>query len=115
MVSGPWGDLPLKALGDGYKATFAWVADLMGWAIFLEHDVPSSDNINGIVLIDEIDQHLHPVWQRRIVKRLYKHFPNIQFIATTHSPIVALGTTDLNDNVCKVFSVYFDDEESASQ
>jgi predicted ATP-binding protein involved in virulence len=42
----------------------------------------------GVVLIDEIDLHLHPKWQRRIVGDLLAAFPNIQFIATTHSPFV---------------------------
>jgi predicted ATP-binding protein involved in virulence len=41
---------------------------------------------NGIVLIDELDLHLHPRWQRSIVGHLQKTFPNLQFIATTHSP-----------------------------
>jgi predicted ATP-binding protein involved in virulence len=45
-------------------------------------------NSKGVVLIDEIDQHLHPRWQRRIVGDLKRVFPNIQFIATTHSPFI---------------------------
>ncbi|MEL6942049.1 MAG: AAA family ATPase, partial [Bacteroidota bacterium] len=48
----------------------------------------------GIVLIDEIDLHLHPRWQRRIIPALRKTFPNIQFIVTTHSPQVLSTTTE---------------------
>jgi len=51
----------------------------------------------GIVIIDEIDLHLHPQWQRRIIPQLRKTFPNIQFIVTTHSPLV-LESLDL-DNI----------------
>jgi predicted ATP-binding protein involved in virulence len=43
---------------------------------------------NGVVMIDEIDAHLHPTWQRQIGFWLIKHFPRIQFIVTTHSPLV---------------------------
>jgi hypothetical protein len=43
---------------------------------------------SGIILIDEIDAHLHPEWQRKIGFWLKRHFPNIQFIVTTHSPII---------------------------
>ena len=49
---------------------------------------------NGIVLIDEIDLHLHPKWQRTIVGRLTETFPNIQFIVSTHSPIIISGALD---------------------
>lgn len=48
----------------------------------------------AIVLIDEIDAHLHPTWQRRMVPLLRKHFPNIQFIVTAHSSLVVAGCLD---------------------
>ena len=53
------------------------------------------NNLSGIFIIDEIEQHLHPKWQRRILKILSEQFPNIQFIATTHTPICVLGLNDL--------------------
>ena len=49
---------------------------------------PSKIIVPGVVLIDEIDAHLHPTWQRRIGFWFRKHFPNIQFIVTTHSPLI---------------------------
>ena len=55
----------------------------------------SINNPSGIFIIDEIEQHLHPKWQRRILKILSDQFPNIQFIATTHTPICVLGLNDL--------------------
>lgn len=49
----------------------------------------------GIVLIDEADLHLHPSWQRRFLKDLSNTFPNIHFITTTHSPLIAMGAADI--------------------
>jgi len=48
----------------------------------------AANKTNGVVLIDEIDLHLHPKWQRRVVSDLQNAFPNLQFIATTHSPFI---------------------------
>ena len=52
---------------------------------------------NGIVLIDEVDMHLHPTWQRTLVARLTKTFPHCQFVLTTHSPLVISEDLDVND------------------
>lgn len=49
----------------------------------------------GIVLIDEVDLHLHPLWQRIILKQLNHTFPNIQFIVSTHSPIIVVGASNI--------------------
>jgi AAA domain, putative AbiEii toxin, Type IV TA system len=92
-ISGEWGDfVPTGAIGDGYQATLAWVADMLGWSFLFQ---PSSLAVSGVVLIDEIEKHLHPRWQRQIVKQLRDQFPSVQFIATTHSPICAGGLADL--------------------
>lgn len=74
-------------LSHGEKSIINIVAEI---AKRLEIANPSDDalNGNGIVLIDEIDQHLHPEWQRNILPALAKTFPNVQFIVTTHSPQV---------------------------
>lgn len=111
---GPWGeDLPLRDLGDGYRATFSWITDVLGWAMLKESDAPKPANLTGIILIDELDQHLHPVWQRRVIQLLRNNFPRMQFFATTHSPILTLGTTDLDDEVCEVYSLNFNEEKRA--
>jgi hypothetical protein len=65
---------------------------MLGWSFVFR---PSSLEVSGIVLIDEIEKHLHPRWQRQIVKQLLDQFPAVQFIATTHSPICAGGLADL--------------------
>jgi hypothetical protein len=56
----------------------------------------------GVVLVDEIDLHLHPEWQRRVIPLLAKTFPNIQFIFTTHSPIVVGSVEWSNIHVLSV-------------
>ena len=99
-VTGPWGkNVPLGALGDGYRSTLGWVVDFLGWALFFhgksQFKIPLS-----IVILDEIEQHLHPRWQKQIVDLLYKQFPNIQFITTTHSPMCVIGTSALSDEDC---------------
>ncbi len=93
-IRGRWGIQPYDRLSDGYKSTVQWVLDFIGWSIFAERFV-SDREISGILLIDELEQHLHPKWQRHIVQRLKKQFPMVQFIATTHSPLVASSVGDL--------------------
>ena len=83
------GKHPLSSLGDGYRSTITWVLDLVSWW-YLRGSAGLTD-INGVVLIDEIEQHLHPRWQRNIMQLLTRSFPNVQFLATTHSPLVASG------------------------
>lgn len=81
-------NLKFNQLSSGEKSIISFVADL---AYRLSVANPhTSDPLagKGIVLVDEIDLHLHPKWQRKIVSQLRKTFPNIQFIITTHSPLV---------------------------
>lgn len=80
--------IPAVALAHGYQSTIAWIADLVGH-ILLEADAAiDPENFEGLVLIDEIDLYLHPVWQARLIPSLRKVFPRLQFVATTHSPVV---------------------------
>jgi len=95
-ADGPWGShMPLRDLADGYKSTFLWVTDFLGWALSYYTNIQKGSDISGIVLIDEIEQHLHPKWQRTVVHSLKRVFPNVQFITTTHSPLVALSVGEL--------------------
>ena len=87
-------------MSDGYRITIALVADI---AARLAEANPSAEssgldnplNANGIVMIDEIDLHLHPKLQREILRRLTKIFPNVQFVVSTHSPNVVIGALDI--------------------
>ena len=80
--------IPFKALSDGYRAFLGWIGDLL---YHIEQSCPSGKKLvdnEGIVLIDEIDLHLHPAWQMKILPLLAEALPNIQFFVTTHSPLV---------------------------
>jgi predicted ATP-binding protein involved in virulence len=83
--------IDFNLLSDGYKSVFTWLADLLSR---LAENQPNADeikNFKGVVLIDELDLFLHPKWSYGIVQQLRKKLPNIQFIITTHSPILILG------------------------
>lgn len=92
-VKGPSGKVVLSALPDGFRGTVTWVLDLVSWWLLYHRDWRSEDflDVHGIVMIDEIEQHLHPRWQRNIMRLLTDSFPHVQFVATTHSPLVASG------------------------
>lgn len=76
-------------LSDGYRSMLALSIDLLRWLVkaFPDHHDPLQ--CPGIVLIDELDTHLHPSWQRTIGHGLREKFPNLQFIIATHSPFIA--------------------------
>ena len=82
--------LPFSFLSDGYRNMVAMVADIAVRCATLNPQLKekSSQETPGVVLIDEIDLHLHPRWQRRVVNDLLRTFPRIQFFGTTHSPFV---------------------------
>lgn len=83
-------NIPLEGWADGYRKTLAWILDLYVWAIRADCITQTGD-VKGIVLLDEIEQHLHPSMQIKLASRLSKLLPHAQIIATTHSPLVALG------------------------
>ncbi|MCE7985691.1 MAG: hypothetical protein DYG89_31320 [Caldilinea sp. CFX5] len=88
-------EVHLRQLSDGYRSMFALVVDLLQWVVHSDPDYKWLDNpyctAKGVVLIDEIDAHLHPKWQREIGFVLTRIFPNLQFIVTSHSPFVAMA------------------------
>ncbi len=86
----PFGDFSL-----GYKTAASLTIDL-AWRLFNKYQGDSTNPLHepAIVLIDEVDLHLHPMWQQNIMKSLSKHFPNVQFIATAHSPLMVQSALD---------------------
>ena len=82
--------LQFRQLSDGYRNIIGMVADIAYRCIKLNPHLGENavKETPGIVLIDELDLHLHPNWQRRIVEDLKNTFPGIQFVATTHSPFI---------------------------
>lgn len=87
--------LRLEQMSDGFKMMLAMTSDLA--SRMAEANPKAADPLqsHGVVLIDEVDLHLHPSWQRTVIRTLTDIFPNVQFIVTTHSPIVALGASDI--------------------
>lgn len=87
--------LPLDDMSDGYRSVIALVLDLVMQMVrsFGSFEIQVAGGsltvpYEGVVLIDEVDAHLHVEWQKRIGFWLKEHFPNIQFIVTTHSPFI---------------------------
>ena len=87
------GELTYPELSHGTRSVFAWVAQFMlGMAERHEADKYADwKKRSGIFIIDEIDAHLHPSWQRRVIPTLVRHFPNVQIFASTHSPMMVAG------------------------
>lgn len=87
-------EIRIDLLSDGEKCTLALLGDLTRRLILANPKAENPLDGTGIVLIDEIELHMHPSWQRRILPTLQHLFPNIQFIVTTHSPQVLGEATD---------------------
>ncbi len=92
-------DLPLRAFSDGYRAYIGLLMDLI---YHLQSCCPVDQQLvdmAGVVLIDDIDLHLHPKWQREVVHTIATAFPRLQFILTSHSPLVAGSLHERNVRV----------------
>jgi hypothetical protein len=93
-------ELSWRDMSDGYRAALALLTDIFRHLCHTHEETSVSSLVernaegkmsvisSGVVLIDEIDAHLHPEWQREIGFWLKRHFPNVQFLVTTHSPII---------------------------
>lgn len=103
-------EIRVDMLSDGEKCTLALLGDLARRLVLAN---PSAENPlvgKGIVLIDEIELHMHPSWQRRVLHVLNEVFPNIQFIVTTHSAQVLGEVGDDYD----IFSLKLNDDGDAA-
>lgn len=89
-IQGKTQPTPFHLLSDGYRNMIGMVADIAYRMATLnpQLEVDVIKQTAGIVLIDEIDLHLHPKWQREVVGRLLKTFPKVQFVASSHSPFI---------------------------
>jgi hypothetical protein len=87
LAGGP--KVPFSALSDGYRSMLALGVDLLRWLLDAFPDTADPCQERGVVLIDELDAHLHPSWQRDIGEWLLAKFPRLQFIVVTHSPFLA--------------------------
>lgn len=84
----------INQLSDGEKCLIAMIGDLARRLVIANPTMENPLEGEGVVLIDEIDLHLHPTWQRMVAPRLIATFPNVQFIITTHSPQVLSHVED---------------------
>ena len=90
------GNVPLGGLSLGHRTVTAWIVDL-AWKLVRRYPESAKPlEQPAVVLIDEIDLHVHPRWQRTIMNQLSKHFTNVQFVATTHSPLMITSVSDVN-------------------
>jgi hypothetical protein len=94
--AGKDGDVRFEELGFGYQTTLTWLTDFCKRMFELYPDAENPLHEEAVVLVDEIDLHLHPKWQRDLVPTLSKIFPKVQFIVTTHSPHVLQSMEDVN-------------------
>ena len=83
------GVIPLQQLSDGYQNVAAWIGDLLYRVTDAFDDYRSPLKARGLLMIDEVDLHLHAKWQRTLIDFLETKLPNFQLIVTTHSPITA--------------------------
>jgi hypothetical protein len=83
--------LPATWLSQGYQSTISMIADILGHAFWDSGKQVKCADVRALVLIDEIDLHLHPSWQRQFVQALRSTFPKVQFVVTTHSPLILTG------------------------
>ncbi|MCB9846756.1 MAG: AAA family ATPase [Phycisphaeraceae bacterium] len=83
-------------MSHGYQSSLSWLSDLLGHALFEDpafddysnQEKVRFDELQGLVLIDELDLHIHPTWQRGFIGALSETFPGLQFVASTHSPLL---------------------------
>ncbi|TKC99898.1 AAA family ATPase [Polyangium fumosum] len=95
FIDGNGCEVPVENLSDGYRSILSMTFELIrqlaatyGADAIFDPEDPTKIVVPGVVLIDEIDAHLHPTWQRRVGRWFREHFPKIQFIVTTHSPLI---------------------------
>lgn len=89
-------DMAISKLSAGYQSLLWMIMDLAYRVCLLNPELSDRSQIKGIVLIDEIDMHLHPKWQWNIIKALSTTFENVQFVIATHSPIVISSAKEAN-------------------
>ncbi len=92
----PYGWVALSNLSLGYRTMIAWTVDLASRLFALYPRSPNPLAEPAVVLVDEVDLHLHPKWQRELRSHLTERFPNVQFVVTAHSPLVAQASENEN-------------------
>ncbi|TYL46516.1 AAA family ATPase [Marinomonas sp. IMCC 4694] len=114
--------LRIEQLSDGYRTTLAMVMDIAARMAEANPDVDDPLQTEGVVMIDEVDLHLHPGWQQTMLLDLMRTFPSVQFIVTTHSPQVissvkpsSLRVIDWKDDKPVLIPIAFSEGAEAQQ
>jgi len=94
--SNPTQQIAVEALSEGFKSTFVWLFDLIIRIAKKGGNLNNAQDITGLVLLDEVDLHLHPSWQHTILSSIETVFPKIHFIVSSHSVFVAQSIKDEN-------------------
>jgi predicted ATP-binding protein involved in virulence len=95
------GLIPLFNISLGYQTMLSWAVDLAIRMLWMNPESDEPIDEPAVVIIDEIDLHLHPVWQRTLKNFLISHFTKTQFICTAHSPFMAQSSE--TENICVVY------------
>lgn len=106
--------LPLRMLSDGYRNHIGWIADFLYHACTVIKDIfprRALSDLRGLVLVDEIDLHLHPDWQRKLIPALAQTFPHMQFLFTSHSALL-VGAMEA-DNLFNLIDAAQSDAQAA--
>lgn len=85
------GLVPIEQISMGMSSLFGWLGTLLRRMYEIHAEAEDPERQPALVIIDEIDAHLHPEWQQMLAPTLKKHFPALQIVATTHSPLVVAG------------------------
>lgn len=91
LTEGNTRPIPIQMASQGTLSVLAIFGLIFRFLAQLSGDEASATQQRGIVVVDEIDAHLHPAWQQRIAALLRRHFPNVQFIVSAHSPLLVAG------------------------
>jgi predicted ATPase len=103
--------LRFDKLSEGYKSVIVFVSDLLSRLQENQPDVSKVEDLRGVVLLDEIDLHLHPKWQRSLVRKLRTLLPKVQFFFTTHSPTIIQGASE----DAMIYRVYRNSEDGKTR
>lgn len=102
------GLMKVDQLSDGIRSILSMIGDIAYRCIKLNPHLGAKalEETSGVIMIDEVDMHLHPSWQQRVVQQLRKAFPKVQFIVTTHSPQVLTTVPNENIRIIKEGSIF---------
>lgn len=81
--------IPFRGMSDGYRAFIGWVSDMLYHACIACRSYMRIADLHGVIMVDDIDLQLHPRWQIKVVPTIARTFPRMQFLLTSHSPLVA--------------------------